>query len=782
MKKNIGYSIILLALIGVAAPILGQDYVSFMKWWLTLLILGIVFLPTTRQLFSKFSDKGYLFSKVIGLSFGGYLLWLFSSIKVLKFTAFNGYLCLAFLVVLNALLFRKQLKDSKEGVALKSTEFNDVLSWALIEEVLFFAILLGCCYIKGFKPQAYGTEKFMDYGFMSSMMRSDYMPPYDLWFVGGKINYYYLGQYLATYLTKMSRVTVNVGYNLMLTTIATMTALLPASIVFNLAQRKLEQRRTKLMAPKKRDKAVPYLAGLLAGVLVSCSANMHFVIFKWVVPFLYKALDIDADYSYWFPNSTRYIGYVPDTNDKTIHEFPSYSSILGDLHAHYINLIFVLTVIALLLSWLIGQQQKKNIKDTLSGKNYKAYIREICNPCILMITFFIGLFHTTNYWDYPIYFVVSGAIILFSNAVTYQFKKNTWIVTMFQGILVLVGGSIVALPFTINFDQISTQIRVATNHTPFYQLVVLWGLPVVIGIGYLVSCINEYRLEKEKALGKVNEITDKKNVFQKAWIGFKKFHESLDYTDMFIILLVLCACGLVLMPELIYVKDIYEGDYKRANTMFKLTYQAFLLFSICSGYILVKLLAWGNNKHQRKVASVGLILSMLTSFYVVHSTKAWFGDVTKTENRQSLDAESFMDTTMPEDAQAIDWLNANVKGHAVVLEAPGDSYSDYERISVFTGLQTVSGWYVHEWLWRSGHDEIDERNADIETIYTSTDQTTVESLVEKYGLDYIYVGNLERSKYTNPVNDDLLKSLGEVVFTCPSTTEGGNESYLVQIK
>ena len=41
--------------------------------------------------------------------------------------------------------------------------------------------------------------------------------------------------------------------------------------------------------------------------------------------------------------------------------------------------------------------------------------------------------------------------------------------------------------------------------------------------------------------------------------------------------------GLILTPEVVYVKDIYGGDNKRFNTMFKLTYQAFVLFAIIFG-------------------------------------------------------------------------------------------------------------------------------------------------------------------------------------------------------
>ena len=44
---------------------------------------------------------------------------------------------------------------------------------------------------------------------------------------------------------------------------------------------------------------------------------------------------------------------------------------------------------------------------------------------------------------------------------------------------------------------------------------------------------------------------------------------------------------LILIPEIIYVRDIYEKTAPRANTMFKLTYQAYILFALMMSYILV---------------------------------------------------------------------------------------------------------------------------------------------------------------------------------------------------
>lgn len=751
--KKILYSLTALALFGGAVFLLKDDSKSFFQWWLVLLLLGIIFLPITERIFTKFHDKGYLFSKTIGIAISGYLVWLLSSIKLMKFRAVT---CI--IVVILALLFNLYLeyrnrkkKDSIEGywANINKNHIDAIIK----EEIFFFLLFLLWCYIKGFNPDAHGTEKFMDYGFMTSMMRADYMPPQDFWFAGGTLNYYYVGQFFATFLTKLSFVKVNVGYNYMLMTIAALTTMLAYSIVNNLV-------RLSLKGKELRRRWLPGISGTFAGMLISFSANMHFPIFYWFVPILQELLGLEVS-SYWFPNSTRYIGYHPDTADKTIHEFPSYSFVLGDLHAHVINIIFVLTVVGILLAWYMKQQERRSLLVQEKVKSYlwsKESLKEVFVPEILMVTFFIGLFHMTNFWDFPIYYVVAGAVILFSNLILYEFKIKALWTTALQGIVVLLGSSLVCLPFTLSFDQISTEIYLTGSRTPFYQLCILWALPTITVVVFLVSKINEYR----------NKVTSQYGTETKETSHIVKFLTELSPADLFVILLGLCAIGLVLIPEIVYVKDIYSESYQRANTMFKLTYQAYILFSLCAGYIVIKLLTMGTSKEQKRFAKVSLVFYALTMWYIVVSVNAWFHNVFDMSKYQGLDAAAFMEEDMPSDYMACEWLNENVEGNAVILEATGDSYTDYGRVSVITGLQNVLGWYVHEWLWRSDTTELSTRKTDIETIYTSSDEEIVKELIDQYGIEYIYVGDLEYEKYEN-LNDTLVKSLGETVYSYEDT-------------
>lgn len=760
MKKFI-YSITAIILLIVGKLLLQGDLLPYLQWWITIASIGLIFMPITTVAFAGFHDKGYLFSKTIGIAVAGYLMWVLSSLHILKFTEASCIISVVICIILNGaiLLWRRKQKPAVLQGKKQHTFLKDgTLDVFLVEELLFFGVFLLFTYIRCFKPEAYGTEKFMDYGFMTSMMRSDYMPPQDFWFAGTKLNYYYVGQYLATFLTKLSFVKVEYGYNLMLMMVGAFAFTLPYSLGYNVILQYMKDK-------DKKNKVLPVLSGMIAGAGVCIAGNMHYPVYKWFEPLVRKFFGIEASTdAYWFPDATRFIGYHPDTTDKTIHEFPQYSFVLGDLHAHVINILFVLTVLGLLFSWLCTCKVKKE-------PNFPIW-KEVFHPAIIIIAFFIGVFHTTNFWDFPIYFVVSGGVILFTNLVVYNFKSKTLLITSLQGIFVIVFSEIVSLPFTLNFDQISTNICLVVARTPLNQLVILWGLPVFIVVSFLVFVIADFTKKRKESQKTENE---------KRTPALVSFFETLNTSDLYILVLGLCAIGLILIPEIIYVEDIYSGDYKRANTMFKLTYQAFIMFGICFGYILIRLLAFGNTRRQKKFAVTGLILFALTLCYSQNAVNAWYGNIFSRSGYDGLDATAFMETTMPDDELATNWLNENVSGTPVVLEAPGDSYTDYERVSVMTGLPTVLGWRTHEWLWKSNTDILDERAADIEKIYTSTDEAEVRRLLEEYDISYIYVGKLEQDKYT-ALNHELIKSLGEVVFSTAETTENVYETYIVQIK
>ena len=743
IKKTIIKVIPAALLVALSAFLLRGDVWTFWTWYLLAAVLGVVGMAVTGRLFRGFADKGWMFSKVVSITITGFLTWFLVSIKLLKFTTVT---CVGITVVFGIvciLLYEKQRKAGYDCLPI------DNLDLVYIEEILFFAVFLIWTYLAGFHPAAHGTEKFMDYGFMEAMMRSKTLPATDIWYSQGKINYYYGGQYFAVFLTKLSGTQVELTYNLMRTFVAAFAFVLPFSLV---RQMTVDMQGKKVYGWKKR---LPSITGFIAGLAVSIAGNMHYVVYAQIIPLIQKLKGQEVD-SYWFPDATRYIGFNPDVPDKTIHEFPCYSFVLGDLHAHVVNIMFVLLLLGLLYAWMQKVRNTTPSVEKLGAKKF--WMQQLLMPHILAAAMLLGMFHWTNYWDFVIYYVVTGGTVLFMNIICLKGDiKRIIAVTAAQAVEIFAVATVIILPFTLQFTTMVQGVRLAQNHSLPHQLLILWGLPTILTLVFVISLI----------VGKLKRLNHK---------SLYRLMKAIRTPDLFAVIMGLCAIGLVAIPELVYVRDIYENGNARANTMFKLTYQAYIMFGMTMVYVIFRQLFVNRKKILKAVGVIGLALLLWTCGYFGKSVDSWFGQVLDPSQYKGLNATAFLETDYAEDVGAIRWLKENIEGSPVVLEANGDSYSEYERVSAMTGLPTVMGWYVHEWLWRNDVADLNAKADEIETIYTSTNAAEVQMLVEKYDISYIFVGSCEREKYAD-LNNEVLQSLGEIVYQDPDY-----ETYIVKIE
>ena len=743
IKKTIIRVIPAALLVALSAFLLRGDVWTFWTWYLLAAVLGVVGMAVTGRLFRGFADKGWMFSKVVSITITGFLTWFLVSIKLLKFTTVT---CVGITVVFGIvciLLYEKQRKAGYDCLPI------DNLDLVYIEEILFFAVFLMWTYLAGFHPAAHGTEKFMDYGFMEAMMRSKTLPATDIWYSQGKINYYYGGQYFAVFLTKLSGTQVELTYNLMRTFVAAFAFVLPFSLV---RQMTVDMQGKKVYGWKKR---LPSITGFIAGLAVSIAGNMHYVVYAQIIPLIQKLKGQEVD-SYWFPDATRYIGFNPDVPDKTIHEFPCYSFVLGDLHAHVVNIMFVLLLLGLLYAWMQKVRNTTPSVEKLGAKKF--WMQQLLMPHILAAAMLLGMFHWTNYWDFVIYYVVTGGTVLFMNIICLKGDiKRIIAVTAAQAVEIFAVATVIILPFTLQFTTMVQGVRLAQNHSLPHQLLILWGLPTILTLVFVISLI----------VGKLKRLNHK---------SLYRLMKAIRTPDLFAVIMGLCAIGLVAIPELVYVRDIYENGNARANTMFKLTYQAYIMFGMTMVYVIFRQLFVNRRKILKAVGVIGLALLLWTCGYFGKSVDSWFGQVLDPSQYKGLNATAFLETDYAEDVGAIRWLKENIEGSPVVLEANGDSYSEYERVSAMTGLPTVMGWYVHEWLWRNDVADLNAKADEIETIYTSTNAAEVQMLVEKYDISYIFAGSCEREKYAD-LNNEVLQSLGEIVYQDPDY-----ETYIVKIE
>ena len=104
-----------------------------------------------------------------------------------------------------------------------------------------------------------------------------------------------------------------------------------------------------------------------------------------------------------------------------------------------------------------------------------------------------------------------------------------------------------------------------------------------------------------------------------------------------------------------------------------------------------------------------------------------------------------------------------------MLEAVGDSYTTFNQVSVSTGLPTIEGWIVHEWLWRGGYDKPKARQDDVQSIYESKNIDDLKRLIQKYNIKYIFIGTKESEKYPK-LNEDIFKKIGgQIIFQSGKT-------------
>jgi uncharacterized membrane protein len=366
----------------------------------------------------------------------------------------------------------------------------------------------------------------------------------------------------------------------------------------------------------------------------------------------------------------------------------------------------------------------------------------------------MAVMYMTNAWDGAIYFLLACIIIFYLNAQ----KKILYKKIIIASSLILLGFFIFVTPFNSHFKPFVGGIGVLCSpdllinmgslgpfmfekdhcqHSPWWQLLTLYGFFYFFVLSFLI---------------------------------FTKKAKKLLAVDNFVLILILLSTILIIIPEFFYVKDIYPAHY-RANTMFKLAFEAFIMLSLTSGYIIVRLISEIKNQRSKILNLysaffvVALLLYFLVMLYPYQAVNSYYNNL---ENPQGLDGTKYLQTLHPGDFEAITWFNTNVTGQPVILEAQGDSYTDFARISANTGLPTVLGWTVHEWLWRGTYDIPAPRIEEIKTIYETADRKKADELLDNYAVEYVVVGLMEYEKYPN-LDEKKFLELGKIIFQKENT-------------
>jgi len=720
-----------------------SDFWLVFQWWGTLFLVGAAAYPYTKYLFRDWFDRGFLFTKAVGMAILTYGVYLLAILHIAPFTIPTIWGVLGALVVLGIPFYlRKKEEHTWQRAVILAAE-----------ELFFFAALLFWTWIKAHEPSIHNLEKFMDFGFTKSILDSRYFPAPDMWYAGMTINYYYFGHTVMAVLTKLSGIDLTYTFNLMLATIFALTATMSFSIGVQLTfLRHSGEGRNPKDGSRVKPGMTAVTGGLLTAWLVTMAGNMQtmyaftkgydgdkvvpFWQLLWPIAEMWQKLPQGLN-RYWYANATRFIPW-------TIHEFPSYSFVVSDVHGHVLSIPFVLLAIAILIR-------------LFSEKKINYFF-------LIFYGFLCSVLLTTNALDGPIYFGLL-AILLWV-------KRETWVKWGKEIGVAFAAVAVFSLPFLLHFNSFVSGLAVncppaalantkigpilfesveKCQHSPLWMWWLLWGFFVYCGGWLVFRFLSSSGLTRGSALSKADSRLR----------GNDKRHELL--LAIFFIFSVL----LLIFPEFFYFKDIYPMHF-RSNTMFKLGYQAFIMLSIVSGYTIVKLF-------RNKLFLLFLIPQLiLVSIFPIFSVRSYFNSL---KTYESIYGMSWFEQQYPDDWIAITWLNsqigspsslklrgATITGNPVIVEADGDSYTDYDRVSAFTGLPTIIGWPVHEWLWRGSYDVVSPRREEVRKVYESKDVEETKAILTKYHVTYIFVGTLEREKFKN-LQEEKFSQLGTPVFT-----------------
>ncbi len=684
-------------------------------------------------------------------------------------------------------------------------ETPEILTWVraniriiAIEEAIFLVGLLVWALFKAYNPEIIATEKPMEFAFLNGILRSDVFPPLDPWLSGFSISYYYMGYVLMAVLTRLSGVAPSVAFNLTLVLAFSLTMTGAFSIVYNLvARRRTVPVETPPQPPQRTGAHAPSVAtGLFAAFLVAIMGNLEgFLEFFYARGIGSAAFwaslgiaDLDKPYvsASWFPTSnwwwwkaSRVIGTQGPIGDYTINEFPFFSFMLGDNHPHVLALPYALLCVALGLAILLGPLH--NLLDSLREQRWTKLLGAWFLPALLLGSLFF-----LNSWDFPTYtFIVVLAYALRVYREHARLDLDAIKEILLFALPVAVLAVLLFIPFYISFQSQASGFAIVRVRTQLHHFLIIFAPFLIMTLGFLVVKLHEWRAlaaeDKREArayllpLIAAGVIIAAGMVAIQLWttvttllltsVGgvlvsllllafvvlalFAFFAHCLgDSSDVFVIVLIGTACGVTLLPEWMHINDTFGGNLSRMNTVFKFLYQGWILFGLASAYSVYRVIAdraagvrLARSGPRLVYALVVVALVLAGAFYPVMAfvTKANEFKVTPT-----LDGMAYMKANNADDYYAIQWLNRNISGSPVIVEAIGGEYSEYARISTHTGLPSVLGWPGHEVQWRGNAKGWESREGDVSRLYATTDVNEAKSLLAKYGVTYVYVGRLER--------------------------------------
>jgi len=732
-----------------------------LRWYLALLPLLAVGLLPAALLFERLHSRGVWAARPLAWVLASLAIWLTARLTPIPYGT---------PLVISALAL---LGGASAAIAWRRPNLLARLHerWPLLlaQEAVFASAFALIALVRAQAPAAAATEKPMDLMLLTTIHRSDQLPPADPWLGGFDVSYYHLGHLGVDIVGRVAATTPGESFVLGVA----LAGALAGAAIFGLAGDLLAlgtvRRGWSLTVAGLVAAACVLLLAPLEGLFELLAANGLGAASMW------EALGVDRfpgptvttrlapDQFWWWWRSTRVL-------PGTITEFPAFSLVLGDLHAHLLALPAATLSLGLALVAFEGG-------TPLTWRRWRR------RPAVLLLTASILAAQVlTNTWDAGLYGLIwlaaaSGAFIAIG------WPLGGAIVGAVRGLLppVLLA-ALLSAPFlaTVEGPELGVDLVGAGGSDPV-RLALVW-LPLALlplaAAGWLRLPVARRAALVAGGLASLGVLAWMMGLLGGAR-GAEIGERGAGWLTLLLLIAAIAAGGgatiealrrsqrghaawlgaatlvaaIVLGTELIYVVDAFDD---RMNTVFKLWYGGWLVLALAAGGAAGSMA----DRLARPRGTRAILWLILPAVAVVLTlggmlyTPAAAVSRAREGHERGVDALAYLDREDPARAQAVRWVRAHLDpGAALLLEAPGESYSSGNLVSAFSGVPTVLGWGGHELQWRGRGAWLAARAEAVDRLYLAGATAPGWALARQLGVTHIYLGTEEQLRYSPAIVD-----------------------------
>jgi YYY domain-containing protein len=743
------------------------------RWYLAVQLLGLLAFRISARHTCALPDKGYAASKCLGVLLCGYLLWIGTSLGLLRNEA-GGALLVVAAMAGAAVAERRRSRGSAQAFAT-----TPPMHVVVVTEVLFLAAFAGWCAVRYLDPAVDHTEQPMDLMLLTAVANAPTYPVQDPWLANYPVGYYYLGYWFMATIGHLAGVPASLTYNVGQAAWLGLLATTSFGVGFNLTALSLPGRRTAAM-----------WGGALAVVAVTLAGNLWMPAERLASAIGRQATtSTDEHWWWWRASRTLHDADLTGAHVEVISEFPFFSYLLGDNHPHLLSMPF-LALTATLACAIFLRRRDPGGGDAVPPGTRAPQVTGLLLLTALVASSSVAL----NSWDAPTAVLLVAAGWLCATAP--PFPRSAWRQAL--SVAAMLGAAMLWLNVPYFLTAQSQVIGLLPNlfhPTPLSRTAVALGsvapgavlllaaawtsrapssrraarlflLAVTVAVVWLCAGA-VWAAQSSRGLAWLARVApDVPDVWAIAagrwaagWptlvIGLAllaaavtllaggRAGSSLPPGQTFGVLLVAFGLALVVIPELVYVHD---GFASRMNTIFKLHYQAWLLLGTSGALGIVVSWARGGWLRAGSVAAAVALACGLVYPPIALTAKVKAG-ATKAGN---LDALAYLSREEPDTYAAIGWVLRHTRPGAVVVQAAGRSYDARDGlISVATGRPTLLGWEGHERQWRgtSYSAMAAGRHEALGLIYNPQSEADLARVLSAWNVSFVVVGPRERTRY-----------------------------------